>query len=82
MLTREKLLALYASGQRNFAGAHLRGTTLWGANLRNADLWGANLTGAVVLASSHSLIAEILRQAAGGDIQQLMLAGLVLLQRH
>ena len=59
--TREKLLAAFKAGQRNFvgvdlsgaylsgadlSGAYLSGANLSGADLREADLYGANLSGA------------------------------------
>lgn len=49
-MTRDKLLAAYESGRRNFGGADLRGANFsWadfrGANLSGADLSGANLMG-------------------------------------
>ena len=44
--TREKLLAAFKAGQRNFVGVDLRGANLSGADLYGANLYGANLSGA------------------------------------
>ena len=44
--TREKLLAAFKAGQRNFVGVDLRGANLTSVNLTGANLTGANLTGA------------------------------------
>ena len=49
--TREKLLAAFKAGQRNFVGVDLRGADLREADLaeadlRRANLYGANLSGA------------------------------------
>jgi hypothetical protein len=57
--------------------ADLTGADLYGANLTGADLTGANLTGAKVNWQSHVLIAEILKRAAGDDVQKRMVAGLI-----
>lgn len=45
-MNREELLEKYAAGERNFAGAILRGANLRGAILTGADLRGAILTDA------------------------------------
>jgi hypothetical protein len=42
-MTRDELLAAYASGQRDFSRANLREAELYGADLREADLREANL---------------------------------------
>ena len=60
---------LYAA---DLLGADLRGTNLCGTNLRGVSLRGATLNW-----NSHTLIAELLRQWAGEDVQRRMLAGLV-----
>ena len=80
----------------NLRGADLLGANLLGANLRDANLLGANLLGANLLDAnlrdadlrnvgvnwtSHDLIAEMLRQAAGEDAEKRSLAGLVLISR-
>lgn len=49
---------------------------LWGANLQDALLQDAHLP-----TTSHDAIAELLRQAAGGDVHKRMIAGLVLVSR-
>jgi uncharacterized protein YjbI with pentapeptide repeats len=61
--------------------ANLTGANLTGANLTGAYLYEANLDGAVINWQSHDLIAEILRQAAGDNVQRRMVAGLVLVSR-
>lgn len=45
-MTRDELLAAYATGNRNFKGAYLVGADLEGADLRGANLKGAYLVGA------------------------------------
>ncbi len=90
-MKREELLQRCNAGERDFSGADLRdadlrdadlrGANLRGADLRGANLRGANLRGAQFPSTSHIVIAEILRQAAGNDVQRLMVAGLVVLQR-
>jgi hypothetical protein len=45
-MTRDELLAAYASGRLDFSGANLRGANLSEANLRGANLSEANLRGA------------------------------------
>ena len=69
-------------------GADLREADLHGADLHEADLRGADLHGADLEKGktkidweSHNLVAEILRRAAGDDIEKLKIAGLVLLCR-
>ena len=63
----------------NLVGAKLQGTYLRGANLVGANLEGANLEGANINWTQHELVAEILRQAAGNDVEKLQLAGLILI---
>jgi hypothetical protein len=63
----------------NLYGAYLRGAYLRGADLSGADLSGADLSGAKVNWQSHAIISEILRQAAGDDVQKRMVAGLILI---
>lgn len=60
----------------DFCGADFRGAVLCGA-----DLVGADLSGATLNWSSHELLAEVLRQAAGQLPARRMLAGLVLVSR-
>jgi len=60
----------------DLTGAYLTGAYLTGADLRGAYLWGATLNW-----RSHDLLADLLRRAAGGDIDKLRLAGLVLISR-
>ena len=72
-------------------GAHLYGANLYGANLyradlrkvdlRGADLREVDLRGANLNWQSHDLIAEILRQDAGDDLDKRAMAGLVLVSR-
>ncbi len=74
-------------GGADLRGAYLRGADLGGANLRGADLRGAYLSGADLRGAEdfwncHDIISEILRRAAGEDIEKLSLAGLVLMQRQ
>ena len=66
--------------------AVVKSANLWGANLRGADLWGANLRGAnlggaTINWTSHDLVADLLRRAAGDDVERRKVAGLVLLSR-
>ena len=68
----------------NLRGADLRGADLRGANLRGAELYSTNLRGADLYDADlnwtqHELVAEILRQAAGDDVEKLQLAGLILI---
>jgi len=61
----------------NLRGANLSGANLSGANLRGADLGDTYLGGAKINWQSHALISEILRRAAGDDVQKRMVAGLI-----
>ena len=70
----------YLSGA-DLRGADLSNADLRGAYLSNAYLRGADLRGARLEWSCHDLIAEILRRAAGVDIDKLKIAGLILIQR-
>ena len=73
-------------------GAGLQGADLRGAGLQRADLRGAYLRGAYLqraylqgarlIWTSHELLAEILRRAAGDDVQKLMVAGLPLVTQE
>lgn len=56
----------------NYKYIDLRNANLYNVDLRNADLRNANLNW-----QSHTLIAEILRQAANENVQWRMVAGLV-----
>jgi len=83
------LRCAYLSGANlsgaNLSGANLSGANLSGANLRcaylsgayliGADLRCANLSGAKINWQSHALIGEILRRAAGDDVDRRCLAG-------
>ena len=70
-------------------GADLRGAYLSNADLRNADLRNADLSGAYLSGAylsnvtvnwnSYALIAELLKRAAGNEIEKLKVAGLILL---
>jgi uncharacterized protein YjbI with pentapeptide repeats len=57
------------------------GTDLRGADLGGANLDGANLDGATINWNSHDLIAELLRRAAGDDVEKRKVAGLILVSR-
>jgi len=71
------------------SGAYLSNADLRNADLSNADLSGANLRGAYLSGAylsnvtvnwnSHALIAELLKRAAGNEIEKLKVAGLILL---
>jgi len=66
----------------NLRGADLYNANLSNANLYNADLYNANLRGADLTAARinwqlHALLAELLRQAAGDNVPQRSLAGLI-----
>ena len=85
-MTRGKALAKYAE-DKDLSGADLECANLqWAnlqcANLRGADLYGADLRGANINWTQHELVAEILRQAAGNDIEKLQLAGLILICKN
>jgi hypothetical protein len=62
-------------GGADLRGANLGGANLGGADLRGADLRGANLGGAKINWNSHALIGEILRRAAGDDVEKRCIAG-------
>ena len=67
----------------NLKGADLKGADLKGAYLKGAYLKGADLEGANLGSfTSHDLIAEILKRAAGDDVGKLKIAGLILLMRE
>ena len=63
----------------NLRGADLRDANLRGANLSGAYLSDANLRGAKINWQSHALLGEILRRAAGDDVQRRCLAGGILI---
>jgi len=59
------------------------GETVRDAALANlADLRGADLRGAKLAWQSHDLLSELLRRAAGDDIEKLKVAGLLLVCRE
>ncbi len=62
--------------------ADLSSADLRSANLSSANLSYANLSSAKIAWSSHSLLFEILRRGAGGQIEKLMVAGLLLAADH
>lgn len=74
-------------GGANLGDANLRGANLGHAylghadlryaNLSDANLRGANLRGSILNWQSHALLSEILRRAAGDNMDRRMLAGLV-----
>ena len=61
--------------------ANLAGANLARAYLVRANLADANLAGAKINWQSHDMIAEILRCAAGDNVQRRSVAGLVLVSR-
>ena len=63
----------------NLSVANLRDANLRGANLSGAYLSDANLRGAKINWQSHALLGEILRRAAGDDVQRRCLAGGILI---
>ncbi|WP_165073289.1 pentapeptide repeat-containing protein [Paludisphaera rhizosphaerae] len=65
----------------NLYGANLVGANLVGANLVGARLDGARLVGAKVSWNSHAMLSEILRRAAGEDVEKLKVAGFIAIQR-
>lgn len=65
----------------DLAGADLRGADLTEVDLRSADLERADFRGARLNFYSHELLAEILRRAAGDDIEKLKWTGLLLVKR-
>jgi hypothetical protein len=73
-------------GGADLSGADLRGAYLSGAYLGCADLRGAylgcaDLRGAYLNWQSHDMIAELLRRAAGDDIEKRKVTGLILVSR-
>lgn len=68
-------------GGAELPGADFRGAGIYYANFKGAYLRDANFRGAKLNWQSHDLMAEILRQAAGDDIDKIKIAGLVLLCR-
>ena len=66
----------------NLVGAKLVGANLVDANLVGANLTGANFTGAKISWQSHDLLSLILKRAAGGDVEKLKVAGLILVCRE
>ena len=69
-------------GCADLRGANLRDADLRGAYLHDADLGCANGESRAKLAwQSHDLIAEILRCAAGDDVEKLKVAGYILMCR-
>lgn len=61
--------------------ANLGYANLCYADLRNANLRNADLFGATINWQSHDLIAELLRRAAGEDVERRKVAGLILVSR-
>ena len=62
-------------------GANLSCANLRGADLSYAGLSCANIEDATINWQSHDLIAEILRRAAGADIEKRKIAGFMLVSR-
>ena len=77
MFSGECTLADLAQANR----ANLSRANLSGANLSRASLSGSDLSETKINWQSHDLLAEILRRAAGADIQKRSLAGLILISR-
>lgn len=67
--------------EADLRGADLRWANLSGAYLRGAYLREANLDKAKLAWQSHDLLAELLRRAAGGDIEKRKVAGLIAVSR-
>lgn len=65
----------------NLAHANLARADLASAYLAHADLAHANLARAKINWTSHDLLSELLRRAAGNDLQKRSLAGLPLVSR-
>lgn len=65
----------------NLVRAYLAGADLVGSHLFGADLRHSNLVGAKINWNSHDLIAELLRRAAGSDVERRKIAGLILISR-
>ena len=65
----------------NLSRADLTGANLTGADLTGAYLTDAYLSGATLNWTSHDLLSEVLRRAAGDNARKLMLAGLPLVTR-
>jgi uncharacterized protein YjbI with pentapeptide repeats len=65
----------------DLCGANFDGAVLDGAILDGAIIDGTSIDGAKLSLVSHDLVAEILRRAAGDDVEKRMIAGLVLLSR-
>jgi hypothetical protein len=65
----------------NLYSANLCSADLCSANLRSANLCLADLYSANLAWQSHDLLAEILRRAAGDEIEKLKVAGAILLMR-
>jgi hypothetical protein len=59
--------------------ASLDGASLYGASFNGASLYGASFNGAKINWQSHALIAEILRRAAGDDVDKRCLVGGILI---
>jgi uncharacterized protein YjbI with pentapeptide repeats len=62
----------------NLSSANLSSADLSRANLSSANLSSANLYRAKFNFQSHTLIAEVLRRAAGEDVEKRKVAGLIL----
>ena len=67
--------------EANLCRVDLRGADLREADFRGACLHWADFRGAKLNWKSHDLIAEILRRAAGEDVEKRMVAGLILVSR-
>ena len=66
----------------NFEGCDFTGADFQDVELFGSKLFGSTLDNIDVGWSSHQLIAEILRQAAGDDVGKLGLAGIVYQHHH
>ena len=81
--TREKLLAAFKAGQRNFVGVDLRGAdlrraNLYGANLSGADLSEADLSGADLSGANLSGADLSGADLSGADLRRATLYGATL----
>jgi len=65
----------------DLSGANLSGANLYGADLSGANLSGAKLYGAKINWQSHDLLSELLKRAAGRDVEKRKVAGLIYISR-
>ena len=65
----------------DFERANLHGADFRSAVIKQTNFYAADLSGVQFDSGCHEIISEILRQAAGKDVQKRMLAGLVLVSK-